>query len=158
MRDAMLAVSGELELSMGGPSVDLANAGFRRRTVYGAIDRQNLPAMLATFDFASPDTHSPERYTTTVPRQALFLMNGPLVRQAATAFAKRADLASIPGVADRVRPMIQLAWGRKPSDRELELALQFLSQDHPSSDDKPPGAWEALAQALLLSNEFTYVD
>lgn len=158
MRDAMLAVSGELDLSMGGPSVDLASAGSRRRTIYGAIDRQNLPAMLATFDFASPDTHSPERYTTTVPRQALFLMNGPLVRQAATAFAKRADLTSIPQVADRARAMIQLAWGRKPTDRELELATRFLAQDQASGDEKPPSGWESLAQALLLSNEFTYVD
>jgi mono/diheme cytochrome c family protein len=158
LRDAMLAVSGELDLSMGGPSVDLAKEASRRRTIYGTIDRQDLPAMLAAFDFASPDSHSAERYTTTVPRQALFLMNGPLVRQAATAFAQRVDVTAITQVNDRVRRLIQLAWGRNPTDRELDLAVQFVSQDQPPSGEKPYNAWESLAQALLLSNEFTYVD
>ena len=64
----------------------------QRRTIYGRIDRQGLPGMLPTFDFASPDTHSPERYSTTVPQQALFLMNGPLAIEMARAFAGRDDV------------------------------------------------------------------
>ena len=56
-----------------------------RRTVYGFIDRQNLPGLFRTFDFASPDAHSPQRFTTTVPQQALFLMNSPFVVEQAPA-------------------------------------------------------------------------
>src|SRR5262249_22244613 len=80
MRDALLAVTGKLDFTAGGASVDLTKTPFsQRRTVYGFIERQNLPGMFRTFDFASPDASSPQRYTTTVPQQALFLMNSPFV-------------------------------------------------------------------------------
>ena len=88
LRDSLLAAAGRLNLAVGGPSEDLSDPSARRRTIYGRIDRQGLPGMLPTFDFASPDTHSPERYSTTVPRQALFLMNGPLAIEMARAFAR----------------------------------------------------------------------
>ena len=61
----------------------------KRRAVYGFIDRQNLPGLFRTFDFASPDTHSPQRYTTTVPQQALFMMNSPFVIEQARALASK---------------------------------------------------------------------
>ena len=53
--------------------------GSTRRSVYGYIDRQNLPDLFRAFDFASPDTTSARRFYTTVPQQALFLMNSPFV-------------------------------------------------------------------------------
>src|SRR5581483_6181485 len=88
LRDGMLAVAGQLDPTMGGPAVDLlAGPAVPRRTVYGFIDRQNLPGLYRTFDFASPDTHAPQRYTTTVPQQALFLMNSPFAVARAKAVA-----------------------------------------------------------------------
>src|SRR5262249_62128660 len=79
MRDSLIAVTGQLDHTAGGPAVDLTNTPFtKRRTVYGFIERQNLPGIFRTFAFASPDASSPQRYTTTVPQQALFLMNSPL--------------------------------------------------------------------------------
>src|SRR5207302_5299893 len=93
MRDALLAASGRLERTAGGPAVDLTAAPFTgRRTVYGFIDRQNLPGLFRTFDFASPDTSSAQRYATTVPQQALFLMNSPFVEEQARSLANRPDV------------------------------------------------------------------
>ena len=80
--------------------------------MYGRIDRQGLPGMLPTFDFASPDAHSPERYSTTVPQQALFLLNSPLAIEMARAFAGRDDVRQMDAASQRVRRMVRIAWGR----------------------------------------------
>jgi hypothetical protein len=62
LRDSLLVAAGRLDTAMGGPSVELTQEPFPvRRTVYGFVERQNLPAMFRTFDFAGPDTHSPKR-------------------------------------------------------------------------------------------------
>src|SRR6185437_10695025 len=85
-RDSLLAVSGRLDLQMGGRSADLFTGNGtanRRRTLYGLIDRQFLPSTLRMFDFANPDLHVPTRSETTVPQQALFAMNHPFVAQQA---------------------------------------------------------------------------
>ena len=61
MRDSLLYVGGQLDPAVGGPSVELFSAPFsKRRSVYGLIDRQNLPGLLRVFDFANPDRHSPQ--------------------------------------------------------------------------------------------------
>ena len=65
LRDSLLTVTGQLDTTMGGPSVEITSAPFSgRRSVYAFIDRQNLPGLLRTFDFANPDTHSPQRFIT----------------------------------------------------------------------------------------------
>ena len=62
LRDAILSVSGKLDAKVGGPSVALDAAPYTtRRTLYAFIDRQNLPGVFRTFDFASPDAHLPQR-------------------------------------------------------------------------------------------------
>ena len=106
MRDAVLAVSGQLDLTVGGPSVRIEATPFPgRRTLYAFIDRQNLPAMFRTFDFASPDTHSPQRPHTVVPQQALFLLNSPFALVAAEQLADRVRDAKRASVSDsRVVP------------------------------------------------------
>ncbi|MGV3533334.1 MAG: PSD1 and planctomycete cytochrome C domain-containing protein, partial [Chthoniobacteraceae bacterium] len=76
MRDSLLLVAGQLDPKMGGHAEQLTEPPYsKRRAVYGFIDRQNLPGTFRTFDFASPDTTSPQRYSTTVPQQALFMLN-----------------------------------------------------------------------------------
>ncbi|HJT77545.1 MAG TPA: PSD1 and planctomycete cytochrome C domain-containing protein, partial [Gemmataceae bacterium] len=88
MRDTLLAVSGRLENRVGGRPVDVAGDPLcRRRTVYGMVDRQNLPALFRAFDFASPDQSAERRPQTTVPQQALFGMNAPFVIEQARALA-----------------------------------------------------------------------
>jgi hypothetical protein len=153
MRDALLFVGGKLDLSVGGPSVDITSQPFEtRRTVYGFIDRQNLPGVFRTFDFASPDTSNPQRFTTTVPQQALFLMNSAFVEQQAQSLLKRADIVAQSETPAKIKRIYQLAFGRQPDADELALGEKFL--------EAAPGnkGWEELAQVVLLANEFAFVD
>jgi len=151
LRDALLAVSDRLDRTMGGKPVDITVAPYPpRRSVYAYIERQNLPGVFRTFDLASPDASTPQRYITTVPQQALFLMNSPFAQQQAQALASRADLVHLSEEA-RLTRMYQLAFGRAPDAQEKQWALDFVRESGPSS-------WEQLAQVLLLSNEFAFVD
>ena len=88
---------GPARSQMGGRPVDVAgDPKNRRRTVYGMVDRQSLPAMFRAFDFASPDQSAERRPRTTVPQQALFSMNAPFVIELARALAARPDVAAAP--------------------------------------------------------------
>jgi mono/diheme cytochrome c family protein len=162
MRDSLIAVAGRLNPTMGGRAVELTTAPFSaRRTVYGFIERQNLPGLFRTFDFASPDTSTPQRYTTTVPQQALFLMNSPFVLQQARHFLERPDVAALKHEA-KIKRMYQLAYGRTADADEIAVGLHFLTEASESGDAQkaalPLSAWEQYAQVLLLSNEFAFVD
>jgi mono/diheme cytochrome c family protein len=163
MRDSLLFVAGRLDTTMGGRAVELTTQPFStRRTVYGFIDRQNLPGLFRTFDFASPDTSSPQRYTTTVPQQALFLMNSPFVIEQARHFLRRADVTGQTKDEEKIKRMYQLAYGRAGVTDEIALGLRFLAGAQKSNASKKAtlslSAWEQYAQVLLLSNEFAFVD
>ncbi len=156
-RDALLAVAGRLDRAVGGRPVEITAPPFsRRRTVYGFIDRQNLPGLFRTFDFASPDASTPQRYNTTVPQQALFLMNSPFVLEQARHFAARPDVASLPKEEERIDRMHRLAYGRPAEPGEVELGLRFLSAA--GYEKAKLSAREQYAQVLLLANEFAFVD
>jgi mono/diheme cytochrome c family protein len=163
MRDSLLAVAGRFDPTMGGRAVELTTAPFAtRRTVYGFIDRQNLPGLFRTFDFASPDTSTPQRYNTTVPQQALFLMNSPFVIEQARHFLQRPDVAGQTKDEEKIKRMYLLAYGRPADADEIALGLRFLNEASKSAEAKkatlPLSAWEQYAQVLLLSNEFAFVD
>ena len=127
-----------------------------RRTVYGFIDRQNLDGVYRTFDFAVPDATSPKRFVTTVPQQALFLMNSPLVQAQAQALATSIEREGTVPAPDRVRLVYRRVLGRSPQPRELALGAEFLSRNDPNPAALSPLA--QLAQVLMLTNEFTFVD
>jgi hypothetical protein len=160
LRDSLLAAAGTLDLTFGGRSVELTSEPFsHRRTVYGIIDRQNLPGLFRTFDFASPDAHTPVRFTTAVPQQALFLFNSPFVVEQARQLAARGEVSSVTDTDQRIRRLYFLLFGREPNDDELALGRQYLSS--PPVAGEPHGQldpWQRYAQALLLTNEFTYID
>jgi Protein of unknown function (DUF1553)/Protein of unknown function (DUF1549)/Planctomycete cytochrome C len=141
-RDSLLVAAGRLDETAGGPSVSLTDAPFSaRRSVYGFIERQNLPAFFRTFDFANPNTHTPERPQTTAPQQALFLMNSPFVLEQAAQLAARStesnESAGSPAskkAAERVRRINRLylaALGREPNIEELTDALEFVDVGEP---------------------------
>ncbi len=158
MRDGMLTVAGVLDPTIGGPAVDLLSPPFApRRTVYGFIDRQNLPGLYRTFDFASPDTHAPQRYTTTVPQQALFLMNSPFAVQQAKAVAARPDVAGPSQPESRIDALYRLLYSRPPTAEEVEMGMRFINEAHPAPETKLT-PWEQYVQVLLLANEFAFVD
>jgi hypothetical protein len=164
MRDTFLAVAGRIDYTIGGRPVELTSEPFSaRRTVYGFVERQNLPGMFRTFDFASPDTTSPQRFSTTVPQQALFLMNSPFIVQQAKEMAARPELKAAKNDDERVQTMYRIAFNRDPDADELRLAKEFLAaeSEEQSSSDEPPkrlGTWERYAQVVLLANELMFVD
>ncbi len=152
MRDTVLVAAGKLDRTVGGRPVDLFKAPFTaRRSVYGTIDRSNLPGTFRVFDVASPDQHSPQRFLTTVPQQALFLMNSPFVQEQAKGLAARPEMASAGNPEAKVTALYRLALGRAPTATELTLGREFVA-------DASAGRWEQYAQVLLLSNEFAFVD
>ncbi len=74
LRDAVLVACQLIDPAIGGPSIKLIDPPFsNRRTLYAYIDRQNLPGVFRSFDFASPDAHVSNRLSTTVPQQGLFI-------------------------------------------------------------------------------------
>ncbi len=159
LRDAVLQVSGQLQCEpIGGPSQEITGEHpSPRRTLYAFIERQNLPGLFRSFDVASPDTHAPKRFQTTVPQQALYLMNSPFLLDQSRAVAQRVLAATAADTESRVRGMYRQVLGRDPSPQELTLAQQFLAQS-PPADDGNSATWEQLAQVLLLSNEFVFLD
>jgi len=148
LRDSLLSVSGELDRTVGGKPADLEALPFsRRRTLYGLVDRQNLPGFYRAFDFADPDLPTAQRDETTVPQQALFLMNSPFVADCARRLSRRPDVAAEPEGPGRVDRLHRIVHGRPAREEELSRAAGFLAS----------GSWEAFAHALLLSNEFVFI-
>jgi hypothetical protein len=171
MRDSLLFVSGQLDLMMGGKPVDLTQEPFpARRAVYAYIDRQNLPGLFRTFDFANPDIHSPQRFGTTVPQQALFWMNSPFTAQQARHLAARPELAALATDEAKVRWLYTTLYQRAPTADELKDAREFLraatgaiaavasATNAPPTATPLPGVWEQFAHVLLMANEFAFVD
>jgi hypothetical protein len=123
---------------MGGRAVDiLGKKPVPRRTLYGYIDRQFVPATFRIFDFANPDLHIPQRSDTTVPQQALFFLNSPFMADRARALARRAAPPSAAKPAERVRRMYRFALQREPTGKELDAALAFI-KDAQSAPPPPP--------------------
>ncbi|MFO0808439.1 MAG: PSD1 and planctomycete cytochrome C domain-containing protein [Gemmataceae bacterium] len=157
LRDGLLAASGRLDPMVGGPAVDIATGvGVPRRTIYGFIDRQNLPGLFQTFDFASPDTHAPLRYSTTVPQQALFLLNSPFAVEQAKALVARSEVAALSQPELRIDALHRLLYARPATGEEIDLGLRFLDAAPTEGTKLTP--WEQYAQVLLLANEFAFVD
>ena len=156
LRDSLLAVSGRIDWTMGGKSVDITRPPYRtRRTIYAFIDRQDLPTLFRVFDLANPDQSSGKRPDTTVPQQALFLLNSPFVWEQTRALANRPDVIGEKTIPGRIRRLFELALLRHPSDEEAAMCRKFIEQ---TSEAERAKAWAQLAQALLCSNEFAYVD
>jgi hypothetical protein len=164
VRDAMLAVAGELNAKAGGPGyrdceevlrsgsysyvpADFIGPEFSRRSIYRVWTRGGRSGLLDAFDCPDPSTTSPKRAVTTTPLQALALLNNAFVLRMSEALAKRVerDATTTDG---RIARAYQLAYGRDPDARELELARQ-VSEQH---------GLAVLARAILNSNEFLYID
>jgi hypothetical protein len=129
LRDSLLAASGEIDLAIGGRPVDLFSKPFTtRRTIYGMIDRQFLPGVFRVFDFASPDLHSPQRHTTTVPQQALFFMNSPFVTERARALVARKDVAKIEDAGQRVQQLYRILYQRPATEGQVRAGLRFMER------------------------------
>ncbi|MBI2808455.1 MAG: PSD1 domain-containing protein [Planctomycetes bacterium] len=160
LRDSLLAVSGQLDLKMGGAGVDITRAPWsKRRTLYAYVDRQNLPGVFRTFDFASPDSSNPQRFQTTVPQQALYLLNHPFVHEQVRALLKRPELEHVKDGAEKIQHLTRIVHGRSANVEEIRIGLQFLKTAAGiSGPTRGMTPWERYTQALLLTNEFVFVD
>ncbi len=160
MRDSLLAISGQLDLKMAGRSVEGASdPNNHRRTIYGLVDRQDLPAFYRAFDFAAPDQCAERRPRTTVPQQALFALNSPFVMEQARALAARPEILRETKPGNRVTALFRRVLGRSPTKNEITSALQFIDgANHDEQAETGLMPWEQFAQVLLISNEAIFVD
>ena len=130
LHDALLAITGELDLTYGGKPVAISSENFaKRRAIYTLIDRSNPPELLTQFDFPNPDTESGRRYETIVPQQALFLMNSPMVIETARKLVDRPAFADLKNDQERVVLLYLAIFQRWPTRREVELGLQYVKSN-----------------------------
>ena len=146
LRDALLAVTGELDPTHGGKPRDLLAPDNRRRSIYGLVDRQFLPGTFRVFDFANPDLHVAQRHTTTVPQQGLFFLNHPFMAQRARAVAAVTKTAGDNSPEARIARLHEFIFQRAPSDAEKESARRFLRDAQtdlsPGAPKAAPSAWQ----------------
>ncbi len=158
MRDSILAFSGNLDRTVGGLQFDIEDPKANRRTIYGLIDRQYMPGIFRTFDHPSPDATSPGRFETTVPQQALFLMNSEFMIHNARLLATRVLEAEVDD-RERIQKLYRVTFQREPSDFERDAGLDFIQGGKDVSDEEILSKrWALYSQTLLLSNELMFLD
>jgi len=160
-RDAMLAVSGTLDRTVGGPSLALTSADNKRRTFYASISRHNLDGLLRLFDFPDPNITSDKRTVTSVPLQQLFVLNSDFMERQAKALATQLQREPNLPLARRIERAFLVLFGRPPSTREVDWGVEFLKGGGDGAAGDRDGAlskWDEYAQVLLGTNEFLFVD
>lgn len=148
-RDAALQVTGRLSPSIGGPSIDPDSADETRRTVYSKVSRFELNPMLARFDFPDPNVHAARRVETNTPLQKLFLLNNEFTLAAAGHLARHASKHSDKPAHQTVELFMQTLL-RQPTTQEIDAVSSLVQQQ--------ADGLKQLAQSLLVSNEFWYLD
>jgi cytochrome c553 len=177
VRDALLAVSGLLDRTMGGSLLQVKNRDYvfnhtsrdatkydsRRRSLYLPVIRNNLYDVFGLFDFPDPAVPTGDRATTTVAPQALFLMNSTTVREWCERLA--GELLREGDEAERIRLLYRKSYGRFATDQETRRALALirevergLTAREADADKRRLRAWGCLCQVVLSANEFVYVD
>ena len=130
IRDTMVHFTGKLDLTVGGKPVNLTDEPYsNRRSVYGYIDRGNLPELMAQFDFSDPDMTNSHRTTTIVPQQALFFMNSPMSIDVARKVTGRREFVSAADDAARVQAIYEVLYQRAPRPEEVQFAMDFVSEE-----------------------------
>ena len=143
LRDSLLYVSGNLDLTMGGPAVRFDDSN-NRRAVYGFVSRWKPNATMTLFDFPLPIQTAEQRNVTNVPVQRLFLMNSSFVELQANSFPRRLTGDQ----TQKVRQAYRILYGRAPDPQELDRDLSFVAKHD----------WAEYARVLLNSNEFQWVN
>jgi hypothetical protein len=159
IRDSLLAIGGNLDLTMFGPSI-MDNTP--RRSVYLRVKRSELIPMMTMFDAPEPTQSVGERISTTVPTQSLAMMNSPFVRQQAEKLAQRIRPSKELPLTTSVDQAYRIAFARAPSESERAQMLAFIEAQRsiPGSDPATnvDQALVEFCQVLLCLNEFVYID
>ena len=130
MRDSLLVFSGDLNRTVGGKPVNLTDEPYSfRRSVYGYVDRGNLPDLMAHFDFSDPDMPNSKRSTTVVPQQALFLMNSPMAVDIARKILARPEVQHAGVDVQKIMAVYRVIFQRSATPDEVKAALQFVQKE-----------------------------
>src|SRR5262245_26895285 len=179
VRDSVLAVAAKLDVRTGGPSVypklprevlaghsmpdsktewpTSAPEAENRRSVYVHIKRALQVPILGQHDQADTDSSCPVRYTTTVPTQALGMLNGAFTNEAAAAFAARLQNET-PDLEGQVRRAIRLTTGRVAGDEEVNKDVAFVQELREQARLTEAAALQQYCLMVLNANEFVYLD
>jgi hypothetical protein len=178
IRDKILAVSGRLDRTVGGPGVDAHLNEFQegrgrpasgpldgggRRSLYIRVRRNFLPGFLVAFDMPVPFQAVGRRNVTNVPAQALTLMNDPFVAEQAAVWARKTLADAGLETEARIRRMYLEAFAREPSAAELSSVTGFLAAHAAAHggdftrDPRDEAAWTDLAHALVNVKEFVFI-
>ena len=165
IRDAMLAITGQLNPALGGPSYrdfrpyehkgaqfyepqDPVGSEFNRRSIYRMWARGGKNPLLDTFDCPDPSTAAPKRGATTTPLQALSLLNNSFTLRMADDLAVRVQRDAGEDKSKQVARAIELAYGRPASAAEITASLPLLEKH----------GLAPLCRVLLNTNGFLYVN
>ncbi len=178
IRDALLAVSSQLDRAMGGSLLEVKNRGYlfdhtskdktsydtTRRSLYLPVIRNHLYDVFQLFDSTDASVPEGNRVTTTVAPQALFMMNSDLVSQASDVLAKALLARAEADDAGRVNRLYVLAYARPPSPAESSRAQSLLSRfdallaaDENDAAQRRQRSWTLLCQVVFAANEFVYL-
>jgi hypothetical protein len=143
LRDSILFVSGQLDVTIGGLPFSLtAQPAVPRRTTYAYIQRGHLPGELNAFDFATPESHVPQRFLTTVPQQALYFMNSPFILEESKHLVARHEIRSAPNDRARVDRLYQDIYGRAATSDEIQVALDYIRSEDALQQPAPGSVWQ----------------
>jgi hypothetical protein len=161
MHDSILAISGTIDLTMGGRPVPIGSEGFAtRRAVYAFIDRRNPAEVLTQFNFPNPSVPTGKRFLTQVPQQQLFLMNSPLVIETARKLTHTDEFLSQTSDELRVAVLYLAVFQRPPTPDETRLCLSYVESNPGGASTEGPESTQqsqkasryAEAQAKLADN------
>jgi Protein of unknown function (DUF1553)/Protein of unknown function (DUF1549) len=178
LRDSLLAISSQLDLSLAQSTVtnlpdqatgvgDKPHKPFEslRRSIYLPVIRNDLRPEFSIFDFADPQTVSGRRNQTIVAPQSLYLLNSPLLRDSARNLAEKLlKRAGLTNEKELVRAAYREVLARSPSTSELRFSHEWLAgwsgEEASSSRNQPvpTAALAAFCQALMCSSQFLYLD
>ena len=160
IRDAILSVSSELDTALGGATIKAGTSseyGYKfddtRRSLYSPVFRNTPLEILAVFDFADPNLVVGERTTSSVPTQALFLMNNPFVRAQAETAAKGLLSLELADDSARITRAYRRTLGRDATSSEREVILKFLATEKDGAK-----AWTQVIHSLYASLDFRFLN
>ncbi len=146
MRDSMLVFSGQLDQTIGGKPINLTDEPYSfRRSVYGYIDRGNLPELMQSFDFSDPDMPNSKRTSTIVPQQALFFMNSPMSVDVTRKVVARPEITGASDALERLFGIYRIIFQRPPTQQEIQLAYLFVGEE---AKTEPHGSTVAMGDLL----------
>ncbi|MFT4548602.1 MAG: hypothetical protein ACI8XO_002335 [Verrucomicrobiales bacterium] len=135
LRDSLIQATGQLDANRFGRPYKISKTPFTfRRTIYSQVERQNLESVFRTFDFASPDAHCAQRHQTTVPQQALYMMNSPFIEELAS---KLSSTLTEGNPEQRIAQLYRQIFSRTPDPDEVEIGKRFIKTAQQAPQTSP---------------------